>query len=287
MTSQDSQTSQSKQKLFALIAVAIAFLGIAFSIAWFLPGGMDWVNTYRPATLNILAFRSPYTTQLFHSPPWTVLPLIPLALLPERVGYGLNFCLGTLATGYVAFRLGAKPLTIIAIILSYPVVFSNIYGNVDWLVYLGLLLPPRWGLFFVLTKPQAGIGLVVFWLIEGYREGGIKKVLGHFAPVTLVLLLSFIIWGLWPTAGFTEIGKAFNASLWPQSLPIGIALLIYAIRTHRPGLALAASPFLAPYVTPGSWGASILGLLPLDLETIAAVISIWILRIYTGYFLNQ
>jgi len=251
------------------------------------PGGIDWINTYRPATLAVLSLQSPYTIEIFHSPPWTVLPLIPLALLPERIGYGFNFCLAILSTGYVAFRLGAKPITIAAILLSYPILFSGIYGNIDWLIYLGLILPPRWGLFFVLIKPQAGIGIAIYWLFECYRKDGIKEIAKHYWPVTAALFLSFLIFGFWPEAGFSEIGRSFDASLWPQSLPIGLVILSASIRSQRPGLALASSPFLSPYVAPSSWGAAIIGLLPYDFEVFLAVLGSWFLRIFSGRFLNQ
>lgn len=287
MTEKNWKIFLSKNNLVLPLILIISFVGVALSVSQYLyPGGIDWINTYRPATLSVLSLRSPYAIEIFHSPPWAVLPLIPLAVLPERIGFGFNFCIGMISTGYVAYRLGAKPLTIAAILLSYPVLFSNIYGNIDWLVYLGLILPPRWGLFFVLIKPQAGIGLAIYWLVECYREGGFRNIASHFAPVIGATLISFVLFGWWPAAGFTEIGKSFDASLWPQSFPIGLVILASAIRTRRPGLALASSPFLSPYVTPSSWGAAILGLLPQEIETIIAVIGIWILRLYSGRFLN-
>ncbi len=288
MTGKNWKTLISKKNLFLLAILILSFIGVALSVAWNLyPGGKDWINTYRPATLSVLSLRSPYTVEIFHSPPWAVIPLIPLALLPERIGFGFNFVIGMVSTGYIAFRLGAKPLTITAILLSYPVLFSNIYGNIDWLVYLGLILPPRWGLFFILIKPQAGIGLAIYWLIDCYREGGFKSIVSHFAPVVVATVISFALFGWWPAAGFAEIGRSFDASLWPQSLPIGLVILASAIRKRRPGLALASSPFFSPYVTASSWGATILGLLPQEIETITAVIGIWILRLLSGRFLNQ
>lgn len=124
MTEKNWKTSLSNHKLFLYAVLMLSFVGVALSVARYLyPGGIDWINTYRPAALSVLAFRSPYTIEIFHSPPWAVIPLIPLAVLPERIGFGFNFCLGMVSTGYVAYRLGAKPLTIAAILLSYPVLF--------------------------------------------------------------------------------------------------------------------------------------------------------------------
>jgi hypothetical protein len=60
-----------------------------------------------------------------------------------------------------------------------------------------------------------------------------------------------------------------------------------SFRNKSQGIALASSPFLSPYVAPSSWGAAIIGLLPLEFETLTAVIGSWMLRIYSGRFLNQ
>lgn len=287
MTEKNWKNHLSIKNIGIITVLLISYVGVALAVARYLnPGGKDWINTYRPAALAVLSLRSPYTIEIFHSPPWAVFPLIPLALLPERIGFGFNFCLGMISTGYIAYRIGAKPLTVAAILLSYPVLFSNIYGNIDWLVYLGLIMPPRWGLFFILIKPQAGIGLAIYWLVECYREGGFKNIASHFAPITIALLISFALFGWWPATGFTEIGQSFNASLWPQAFPIGLVILVSAIRNRRPGLALASSPFFSPYVAVSSWGSAILGLLPQEIETIVAVIGIWILRLYSGRFLN-
>ncbi len=275
------------RSLGVALLLGVAFGGVVLAIARYLyPGGIDWAQTYREATLAFLVHGSPYLVDIFHSPPWTVFPLIPLAVLPTRIGFGVNFLVGAIVVGYAAYRLGGKPVTIAAVLLSYPILFSLVYGNVDWLVYLGVVLPPRWGLFLLLTKPQTGMGLVFYWLVERYRQGGVREVVRHFAPVTLAFVASLLLFGPWLLSGFAEVGKAFNASLWPQSVPIGLVLLISALRTRRPGLALAASPFLSPYATPSSWGAAILGLSPFQAETLVAVVAVWVLRLFTGYFLN-
>ncbi len=99
-------------------------------------------------------------------------------------------------------------------------------------------------------------------------------------------MASLLLFGPWLLSGFAKVGKSFNASLWPQSAPIGLVLLISALRTRRPGLALAAAPFLSPYATPSSWGAAIVGLSPFQAETLVAVVAVWVLRLFTGYFLN-
>ena len=273
------------RQIWAWMSILFVFVLMSVAVYMFLPMGMDWQNTYRPAALHALRIESPYLVSIFHSPPWTVLPLIPLALLPIHVGFAVNFSLSMAATAYVAYRMGAKPLAILALLLSYPVLFMAAYGQIDWLVYLGFLMPPQLGLFFVLIKPQVSIGIVLFWGIEAFRCGGIKQVFRMFWPVSLALGISFLFWGNWFSSSFTEIDRGFNASFWPQSIPIGIVLLFHAIRKRNAHLSISSSPFLSPYLAPHGWGVALLGLSSSQLECIVACLAVWGLRAMTGEFL--
>ena len=274
------------EKIVFRVAIGLALFLVSLGTYWFLPLGIDWANTYRPAAREVLSLRSPYNIAIYHSPPWSVIPILPLALLPERIGYGINFSLAIAATAFVAYRLGAKPMMILVLLFSYPILFMASYGQVDWLIYLGFLLPPKWGLFLVLIKPQISIGLVIYWFIQALREGGIKKAAVTFLPVSIALLLSFLVFGNWFQSSFTETGKIFNASLWPQSIPIGIVILITAVRQRSVNLAIIASPFLSPNLAPHGWGVALLALSPYTLELFAASLGFWILRLMTDIFLR-
>jgi hypothetical protein len=273
------------RQIWAWASVVFVFVLLSVSVYMFLPMGMDWRNTYRPAALHLLRAESPYLVSIFHSPPWTVLPLLPLALLPTQVGFAINFSLSMAATAYVAYRMGAKPLTILALLLSYPVLFMAAYGQIDWLVYLGFLMPPQLGLFFVLIKPQVSIGIVLFWGIEAFRRGGAKQVFRVFWPVSLALGMSFLFFGNWFSSSFSEIERGFNASFWPQSIPIGLVLLYHALRKRNVHLSMTTSPFLSPYLAPHGWGVALLGLSSSQWECVAACSAVWILRLMTGEFL--
>lgn len=279
-----SENSRARQ-IWAWGSVFIVFVLLSVAVYLFLPMGMDWRNTYRPAALHVWNFESPYLVKIFHSPPWTVIPLIPLALLPVQVGFAINFSLSMAATAYTAYRMGAKPLVILALLLSYPILFMAAYGQIDWLVYLGFLMPPQLGLFFVLIKPQVSIGLVLFWGIEAFRLGGIKQVIRVFLPVTLALGLSFLFFGNWFQSSLTEIDRGFNASFWPQSIPIGLVLLYRALRKKDAHLSISTSPFLSPYLAPHGWGVALLGLSSSQWECVIACLAMWGLRAMTGEFL--
>jgi hypothetical protein len=61
-----------------------------------------------------------------------------------------------------------------------------------------------------------------------------------------------------------------------MSIPVGLALLVTAIRKQKIEYALAASPCLSPYVLLHSWVGVLLAIVSSTPETIAAVIGLWI-----------
>src|SRR5438093_809696 len=114
--------------LFVAIIVSVVALGSVF-----LPMGIDWHNVFRPAALNVLAGKSPFDVQGFYAAPWAILPLLPIAVLPENVSRAVLFMLGLASFGYSAYRLGAKPVAMIAFLLSPPVLHCLLNSNIDWL----------------------------------------------------------------------------------------------------------------------------------------------------------
>jgi len=203
--------------------------------------------------------------------------LIPLAALPEAVGRVMLVFCGLASYAFVAHRLRAKPISIVFLLLSPLVLHVLLNGNVDWLAMIGFILPPPLGLFFISIKPQIGIAVAPFWLIEAWRQGGWKLVVKTFVPFAIVLLLSFALFGFWPTYSFSVIGKSWNASLWPMSIPVGLALFVTSIRKRKIEYAMAASPCLSPYLVFYSWGGALLAIVSSVPETIAAVVGLWVL----------
>lgn len=258
------------------IAAAI-FVILVAGMAFVLPPAVDFHNYFRPATLGVLQGHSPYEIAGFFNAPWAVLPLLPIALLPESLGRAVLVVTAFLSYVFIAYRLGGKPLALVFFLLSPPVVQDLLNGNLDWLAMLGFVLPRPLGLFFLAVKPQIGVVVGVFWLIESWREGGWKRVLQVFWPVAGALLVSFIIFGLWPLRFQAELDLWWNATLWPMSIPVGLALLTAAVRKRNQRLAMAAAPCLSPYLMFHSWSAAMLAIVDRLPETIAAVIGLWIL----------
>jgi hypothetical protein len=166
-------------------------------------------------------------------------------------------------------------------LLSPPVLHCLLNANLDWLPLLGFGLSPWLGLFLIAVKPQMGSVVAIFWLIEAWRQGGPVKVVKVFAPITITLLVSFGLFGLWPLASVRVLNysQSWNASLWPVSIPIGFILSVAAIRLRQGRYAIAASPCLSPYVLFHAWSGALVTLVTSIPEMIAAVIGLWCLVI--------
>jgi len=254
--------SNSRKQVILISVLGIAVLALISVMSSFLPYAIDWSAVLRPAVFEILHGRSPYNAEGFFNPPWTAILLIPFAILPDNLGRAFMALSSLVAYSVVAYRLGANKTSIIFLLLSPPVLHVIINGNIDWLAALGFILPPQWGLFFVTIKPQIGIAVIPFWLIEAWRKGGLKLVVKIFSPVTAMLALSFALFGFWPLKTSHTLNLQWNASLWPVSIPVGLALFVAAIRKRKIEYSMAASPCLSPYVALHSWVGTLLAIAP-------------------------
>lgn len=276
-------TIQSSSAARYAILVAGAAL-VAFIASVYLPEGVDWHKTYRPASLALLSGRSPFSEDSFFAPPWAVVPLLPLALLPENLGRGALFVVSLLVFALAAYRLRAALPALTAFLLSPPVMHCLLNANIEWLPLIGFTLPPWLGLFFVTMKPQSGFIVVLFWLVEALRRGGLREAVRTFWPVTLVGLLSLALFGLWPLHLLEYSGRieGYNASLWPLSIPAGLALAVAALRKREIRFAMGASPCLSPVLLLHGWSGALAAVTVSNVETIAAVVGLWILVLMRG-----
>jgi hypothetical protein len=250
----------------------------------FIPTGLDWRKNLRAGSLALLNGESPYSVKSFYNPPWTLIPLLPLAILPERVGGTIILLGGLLGYFILLHKLKANIFTTLIFILSPPILEDLRLGNINWLVMLGYIMPPQIGLFFVLMKPQVGGVMVLYWLVEAWHQGGIKRIIKVFLPISITTVLSLIVFGLWPFKMSHAIDVFWNLSLWPYSIPFGLILLVSALKHRKVSHAYMASPFFSPYVALYSYGTVILGLVSSTWETLAAVGGIW-LTMLVGKFL--
>lgn len=231
----------------------------------YLPIGLDWHNAYRPAALSMLRGESPYGMsefgQAFYNAPWALIPFLPFAIMPYQIGRVGVFIMGLAGFAIIAYKLKAPPISLLIFLTSAAVIGCLNNGNLDWLPMLAFILPARWGLIFAAMKPQIGIGVGIYWLFESYQEGGIRAVFKTFAPVGILLLSSFWLYGFW----FLEFSKLENninnMSLFPYSIPVGLYLIWASISRKDLRPAMASSPLLAPYVSQFSYAAVLAPLL--------------------------
>jgi hypothetical protein len=265
--------------LWKVVFILFVLVLLTWGISLVIPRGVDWSTAFRPAALALLKGESPYTVYGFYNAPWTLIPLIPLAILPEQIGRAALFVTSVISLTFIAWKLGGNKLTILLLLLSPPALHGFLNGNIDWLAMYGFILPPQIGLFFIAIKPQVGVAVAVYWLWRTWQEGGWQAVLRTFLPFLVILMITFILFGLWPLRYQREIALWWNASLWPLSLPVGLALLIASIKKDRLEYAIGASPCLSPYVLFHSWIGALLAIIKSTPETIAAFVGLWALII--------
>ena len=228
-----------------------------------LPVGLDWIHIL-PAVQAFLQGENPYLVGVgFHKvyePFWTFILLLPFAIWPFWVGRTLLFVVSLICFFVSAIKMGASPWQAILFLLSAAVAGCLANGNLDWLVTMGLWMPPWLGLFFVTMKPQVGIGIAILWLCCAWQQGGMGQILKTFAPVTTAYLISFMLYGFWPLQCAGMHSNPDNMSAWPWVAPIGLYLLSRAIFDGDENLSIISGPLLAPYTSQFSYAAPLMAL---------------------------
>jgi hypothetical protein len=137
---------------------------------------------------------------------------------------------------------------------------ATLLGNLEWMVFCSLALPPPLTLPFLLVKPQVGIGLAIVLVYYAYKN---KALLPMISVLIALIFLSFIFYGQvfsLPTAETEALTNHADASAFPWLVPVGILFVYAAIKSDRFTVGFMASPMFAWHVTPGSWGSVIFSL---------------------------
>ena len=242
-----------------------------------IPNAVDWDETFLPAVLALFNGGNPYSTA--YNPPWVLFPLIPFAVLPYDLGRILMIGCAVAAFGLVAYRLNASPLALAMLILS-PFVYSAIaWGNIEWLALLGLVAVPPVSFLLLMLKPQMTICIIAFLLIEMWRKNERNQMLFSLCMMVGALAWSVLTFGLW----FMRLGQylvaftdsCINTSLFPYSVPLGIALFLTSLKTRKIQFAIAASPCFFTMVTPQTWLVVMFALSSMPLALLATVLGSW------------
>jgi hypothetical protein len=244
---------------------------------------IDWVDTFLP---SVLALFNGGTSHIYN-PPWVLFPLIPFAMLPEPFGTGLMLLCALTAFALIAYKLKAHPFIMGAFILS-PLVFVSVAqnGNIEWLTILGLVSAPPISFLLLMLKPQMTICVIAFLLVELWRKGQRKTLAISLGTMVGALGLSVMFFGLW----FLRLGEyttfdtsTVNTSLFPYSVPFGIALFAASLRTRKIQFAIAASPMFFTVVTVQTWLVVFLALSTIPFAMLASVISAWVFTFYVRF----
>ena len=246
------------------VGVAVFFiLVIAFLVSpW--PGGDDW-ETFRGAAQRVIAGDSLYGTRVTHAyysnPPWLAALLLPLGLMPFKLGWAIlsAFSLGAALLLLHRWQPRAGVVKPLLILLSPPMVYILMHGQIDALLISGVWLPTQYWAIVALTKPQIAIGLIAgvprqHWLRASILTG-------------LVVGLSLLLWGNWveellhQPSPFVSAGHNLWKYLCPYQIPAGVALVLLGMSRKDERLLIAGSPLLSPYAATssliGPWIAAI------------------------------
>jgi hypothetical protein len=230
----------------------------------YVPVGLDWRDAYRPAALAMLRGESPYDVDAptgFYNAPWALIPFLPFAIMPYQIGRVGVFIMGLVGFAFVAYRLNAKPVSILIFLTSASVIGCLNNGNLDWLPMLAFVLPARSGLFFAFMKPQVGIGICIYWIFESWRDGGVRMVIRNFAPAAVLLGISFLFYGFWIMRFVGMESNINNMSIFPYGVLPGLYLLWLSIKKQDARPAMAVGPLIAPYVSQFSYAAVLAALM--------------------------
>ena len=207
----------------------------------------DWVAAFYPVSKIPL---TPFDNQYFLNAPWLALILSPLGLFSLDLARAINTFLALFFVSLVVIRYGGSLWSILWVVTSSSFISLIGNGSVDWAVAAGVVFPSIWTTLFVLTKPQTGFFLVILWFKRSEQKLRFALIASAFA------VLSFIIWGLWPLDMYQNIvGQnvlnrplaSTNLSLFPWSVPVGLALFYYAWKNDDDLAAVWGSLCVSPY----------------------------------------
>jgi len=173
-------------------------------------------------------------------------PWVAIVRWPMRSAEIQNaFTLTILAFALAHYR--AKPIHYLCAFTSLPLYWNLWLCQYDFIPLLGMIWLP-WGLPLILVKPQvAGWGLAAWWLRSSDKW---KIVILALAG----LLLSFLVYGLWPFrfSPPATVSTNYNLSAWQWGgtfagvVAVGLALFVTA-KTRDVDQAMSLGALATPY----------------------------------------
>ena len=264
----------------AIVGICLLWVALTFVLSVLPLYAIDFVEYFLPAARLMVAGESPYNVEGFYNPPWALYAVIPFMWLPEHVAQAAFLSTAMVAMALAMYDLGVGTLESVAIMLSVPAISTIVHGNLEWVVLLGVVLPPGIGAFFVMAKPQIGIGVLAYWIIDEFKEFGIRGAVRAVLPITVVSLLFFVAYGFWPghmlKAPIRSTASGANAALFPWLVPVGVLTLSWALRRKQVKDSLLVGPCFSPHLMASSWLGAFVALSDNRVYLLVAVILSWI-----------
>jgi len=265
-----------------IVAVAGIFLVIAFALVP-LPRADDW-ETFYGAAQRVLDGTPLYGTKItfshYYNPPWLAVLFAPLALLSPKWSVSVISVVSLFLVLLLCWHWKLGILKVISILLSPPIFYLLLHGNVDAIILGGVLLPRECWLLVAMTKPQTAIALGL-----GVLQGDWKKT----ALITgSVLFLSFLFFGNWPAAILSQPkdmvygGHNLFLHTWPYNIIIGVILAYLGWKKKDEKYLVGASPFFSPYAATSSLIGPLMLVIALvkDWQAVLIVTAYWIWSIW-------
>lgn len=239
------------------------------------PDATDWrLIFYKVGLAN------PYDTHAFINPPWMALLVRPLNIFPNRISLALHLAITCAVFLLLIEKRGGKPAHAALLLTSFPFLSLLQNGNVEWIPAAGFLIGGLPGSFLVLTKPQSGILVCIYWLKRS------KDKLSFVNSAFALSLLGLIVWPRWPALLLknireipdTEAGIGIvGISPWPYGIIIALALVGIAFKAgrHEEIYLVMASLLISPYFLPHS--LSILMAIALPAVRLRAGVLAWVI----------
>jgi hypothetical protein len=203
--------------LFLFLLTVFYFLGFLIPANGFF--GFDWVNFWEKGIVP------PFY------PPWTA-PVIQVLNWPGLIGLTLA------ATAVATIMRSVHPVSALLAFFTLPVFWTVFLGQLDGIALLGLFALPILAPL-ALLKPQ----ITAFAFLA-------KK--SYLIILIAFLLLSLIIWGLWPLRLFS-INSYFGEGRYEQDISIGlwgilIALPLMWFSRGDIDMLMLAGAFVSPHL---------------------------------------
>jgi hypothetical protein len=242
-----------------LLAVGWWLVGLGFGA---LTGVQPWADQRTTFTQAVHHLADPYPALAWPYVPWTALLLAPFGLLPWQFAVLVQMLLYFAILTALIFKFEGGFWTVVLVLTSAIAFDTALEINIEWLVCLGLLLPPAWSGPLLLVKPQVALGYgLSFDRWEIVRAGVV---------VLAVVIAALILWPGWPDAMLADIrqntlgswGATINIApveLLSTALPDavarvlayggGLALGLLAFRRKDVVLGVLAWLLVVPYAT--------------------------------------